>query len=100
MSMRKEIGLPAPVSYPGLRRGDASQGLGPWAPLVFSGESEEAGQSWVRGLFLGTRRGCPDPWRGIWVWTFHVPLCHSWDMGLEAASTLGMSGPRGLLCHI
>ena len=98
--MRKEIGLPAPVSYPGLRRGDASQGLGPWAPLVFSGESEEAGQSWVRGLFLGTRRGCPDPWRGIWAWTFHVPLCHSWDMGLEAASTLGRSGPRGLLCHI
>ena len=63
--MRKEIGLPAPVSYPGLHRGDASQGLGPWAPSVFSGESEEARQSWVRGLFLGTRRGCPDPWRGI-----------------------------------
>ena len=42
---------------PGLLRDDESQGLGSWAPSVFSGESEEAGQSWVRGLPLRTRRG-------------------------------------------
>ena len=43
--IRKEIGFPATVRYPGLRKGDESWGLGPWAPLVFSGESEESGQS-------------------------------------------------------
>ena len=86
MSMRKEIGLPAPVSYPGLRRGDASQGLGPWAPSVFSGESEEAGQSWVRGLFLGTRRGCPDPWRVIWAVDLPVSL-------YDSAGTWTWKGP-------
>ena len=30
----------------------------------------------------------------------NVPLCHSWDMDLEGALALGMSGPSGLLCHI
>ena len=48
-------------SYPGLCRGDEHQGLGPWAPSVFSSESEKAGQSWVRGLLLRTRKGCPEP---------------------------------------
>ena len=48
-------------SYPGLRTGDESWGLGPWAPSVFSGESQKAGQSWVGGLLLDTRRSCPDP---------------------------------------
>ena len=33
----------------------------PWAPSVFSGESEEAGQSWVGGLVLRTRMRCLDP---------------------------------------
>ena len=65
--MRKEIDLPATVSYPGLRRGNESQGLEPWATSVFSGKFEEAGQSWVGGLLLRTRRGCPGPWRGIWA---------------------------------
>ena len=54
-------------SCTGLHRGDESWGLGPWPPSVFSGESEEAGQSWVGGLLLRTRSGCPDPWRGIWA---------------------------------
>ena len=54
-------------SYPGLRRGDESWGLGPWALSDFSGKSEEPGQSWVRGLLLWTKRGCLDPWRGIWA---------------------------------
>ena len=31
---------------------------------------------------------------------FNVPLCHSWDMDLEGALSLGMSGPSGLLCCI
>ena len=48
-------------SYPGLRTSDESWGLGPWAPSVFSGESQKAGQSWVGGLLLDTRRSCPDP---------------------------------------
>ena len=48
-------------SYPGLLRGGKSRGLEPWAPLILNGGSKEAGQSWVRGLLLGTRRGCPDP---------------------------------------
>ena len=30
----------------------------------------------------------------------NVPLCHSWDMDLEGALSLGMSGPSGLLCCI
>ena len=54
-------------SYPGLRTSDESWGLGPWAPSVFSGESEEAGQSWVGGLLLGNRRGCLDSWKEIWA---------------------------------
>ena len=54
-------------SYPGLRRGDESWGLGPWALSDFSGKSEEPGQSWVRGLLLWTKKGCLDPWRGIWA---------------------------------
>ena len=53
-------------SYPGLRTSDESWGLGPWAPSVFSGESQKAGQSWVGGLLLDTRRSCPDPSSRIW----------------------------------
>ena len=52
-------------SYPGLLRGDESWGLGPWAPSIFSGKPKEARQSWAE--LLKTRRGCLDPWRGIWV---------------------------------
>ena len=66
--------------------------MGPWAPSGSSGESKEAGQSWVRGLPLRIRRGCPDPWRGIWAadlprsryatagtWTQREPwLRHKW----------------------
>ena len=95
-SKRKEIGLPAT----GLLRGDEGQGLEPWAPSVFSGESEEAGQSWVGGLLLGTGRGCPDPWRGFGQSTFHVSFCHSWDMDLEGALALGMCGPSDLFCRV
>ena len=28
------------------------------------------------------------------------PLCHSWDMDLEGALALGVSGPSGLLCCV
>ena len=48
--------------------------LGPWAPSVLSGESEDAGQSGVGGLLLGTRRGCLDPWIGIWAVDLPVSL--------------------------
>ena len=41
--------LTCDCKLPGLRGGDESPGLGPWAPSVLSGEPEEAGQSWVRG---------------------------------------------------
>ena len=58
-------------SYPGLHRGDESWGLGPWAPSVFSSESEEAGHSWVGGLLLGTRTGMSRSLEGIWS----VDLC-------------------------
>ena len=51
-------------SYPGLPRGDENH-HGALGTSVFSGKSEDAVQSWVRGLLLGTRRGCLDPWRGI-----------------------------------
>ena len=74
MSMSKEMGLPATVSYPGLHRGDEGQGLGPWAPSVFIVRAEEAGQSWVRGLLLGTRGGYPDPWRGFGQSAFQYPF--------------------------
>ena len=60
--------------YPGLHRGDESQVLGPGAPSVFSSKSEEAGQSWVGGLLLRTRRGCLDPWRVIWAVNLPVSL--------------------------
>ena len=97
--MRKEIGFTCHCkSYPGLCRGDESWGLGLWAPSVFSGKSEEAGQGWVGGLLLGTRRGCPDPWRGLGSGPSSVPLGLSWDMDLGAALASGMSGPSGLLC--
>ena len=63
--MRKEIGLLAAVRVILGSLEVMRVTLGPWAPPVFSGKCEEAGQSWVRGLLLGTRRGCLDPWRGI-----------------------------------
>ena len=84
--MRKEIGLPATVRfYPGLHRGAERWGLGPWAPSVLSGEPEEAGQTWARGLLLGTSRGCPDPWRGIWAV----------DLPMSLYASAGMRAWRG-----
>ena len=101
VSMRKEVSLPATLSYPGLHRGDESWGLGPWAPSDFRGKSEEAEQSWVRGLLLRTKRGMSASLEGdLGNRPSNVPLCHSWGMDLEGALALGMSGPSGLLCRV
>ena len=55
--IRKEIGLPATVRVtPGSIE---VMRVGAWGPGHL--QSEEAVQSWIRGLLLKTRRGCPDP---------------------------------------
>jgi len=59
--MRKEIGLPATVR---VTLGSIEvMRVGGWGPghLQSSVVSQEVGQSWVRGLLVGTRRECPDP---------------------------------------
>ena len=58
------------------------------------------GRAGSEDFSLGPGGDVQIPGGGFRQWTFHVPLCYSGDMGLEVASTLGMSGPRGLLCHI
>ena len=55
--MRKEIGLAATVSVT-LGSVDVMR-VRAWGPGHL--QSEEAVQSWIRGLLLKTRRGCPDP---------------------------------------
>ena len=73
--------------------------MGPWAPSVLI--SEEAGQSWVRGLLLGTRGGVSRSLvEDLSSGPSNVPLYHSWDTDLEGALALGMSGPCDLLCRI
>ena len=94
-----------------LCRGDESRGLGPWAPSVFSSESEEAGQSWVGGILLGTRRGCLGPWKGVWAvdlpmslyakagtraWRGGLGFRHEWAQGPSLPHL--KQGPGGFLC--
>ena len=91
--MRKGVGLLDTVRVTLGSVAVMSRGLGPWAPSVFSGESEEAGQSWVGGRLLGTRRGCPDHWRGFWA--VELPMSLSATAGTRTWRGLGldMSSP-------
>ena len=91
--MRKEIDLLDTVRVTLGSVAVTSRGLGPWAPSVFSSESEEAGQSWVGGLLLGTRRGCLDPWRGIWAVDLPMSLYATAGTPTWRGLGLGMSSP-------
>ena len=69
-------------SYPGLPRGDENH-HGALGTSVFSGKSEDAVQSWVRGLLLGTRSPLLPRQRGPAVNTScstpcqaHSPVAH------------------------
>ena len=101
VSTRKETGLPATVR---VTLGSVEvMRVGAWGPghrqysavslrRLGRAESEDScsgagGDVWIPGRRFGSGPS-------------NVPLCRSWDMDLEGALALGISGPSGLLCHI
>ena len=90
VSVRKEIGLPAPVRVALGTLSLQRRVPGGWAELGRRTPAWDLeGMSGSLEGDLGSRPS-------------HVPLCHSWELDLEEALALGMSmsGPSNLLCCI
>ena len=99
--MRKEIGLAATVSIT-LGSVDVMR-VRAWGP----GHLQSSAVSLRRLGRAESKDSCSGPGGDDWIprggfalSTSSVPLCHIWDMDLEGALALGMSGPSSLLCHI
>ena len=99
--MRKEIGLSATVRVTlGSIEVMRVRGWGPGHLQSSVASLRRLGRAGSEDSCLGPGGNVQIP-RGGFGWsTFQCPFMHSWDMDLEGALALGISGPSGLLCCI